>query len=748
MRRSTLLPAVLAAALLVPATPAVPQESRTGTPRHVARLDGFLTGPSEDAPVRVARRYVARHAAALGLAAGDVARLEQTRSSTSPAGVTHVTFAQTYGGIPAFEGFVRVNVARDGRVVNVVGSPVRGVGLESTRPALTARAAGAAFDARQRARLVIFGRTRLAWYLSGAKDGHLYVVDANSGRVLWRQSITHDVAGRTWDYYPVDRGSRADGHTQAFRTFPAGWLPERATVLNGRNAHVYADVADDDRADPADEIPSSRPGAWDYPAQLRVLGGGCTAFAPCTWDSAAHASWNAATGNLRQNATQIFYYVNRFHDWLAGAPFGFDKASGNFDGADKLEVQTLNGADTSDSPAGAPRPGGGFPDHDHVSNANMRTPPDGQRPRMQMYLFPGDADHPDLSGGDDASVVYHEYTHGLSNRLVTYPVGVSGLVGRQARAMGEGWSDWYAMDYLVGHGFDAGPVNFGFFANGSRPNRPDGTTLRSQPMNCLPGSATSTDGGDHCLGTAAAGDGGYTYGDFGKVVVDPDTQTPVPDVHGDGEIWGQTLWQLRDRLQADLGRAAGLERARLLVTEAMRLSPPRPSFLDMRDAILAADTATGGCDRPRIWDVFAQRGMGFRASTSGADDATPAEDFSLPPGGGTARAGPLTVSSQRIRCVLAAGLLVGLTSDDVAQATVSVGFDAKTARRIGHHAVAGRATTALTTPGRMIRVSVKLRRPAARALRRYRTAGLRVTVRLAGADGTAATLRRHVRLRR
>jgi extracellular elastinolytic metalloproteinase len=827
MRRSTLLPAVLAVAILAPgaaqAADPRPDSARaaverlrdrlghqavvdidpgTGTPRHVARLDGFLSGPSEDEPVDVARRYVADHSTALDLDAGDRARLQVAGSYMSSIGVTHVTFTQTYGGIPAFDSFVRVNVARGGRVLNVVGSPAGDARLASTTPALSARAARAAamrdagaagpvpevaarragpalttrFEDGEQARLVMIEGTRLAWYLSTIPDGaagdYVYVVDANRGSVLWRQRITDDIVGSVWDYYPVARGGPADGHTQLARTFPTAWLAETATVLNGPNAHVYSDIADDDRGDAADEIASSGPGAWDYPASLRVGGGACAAFAPCTWNSAVPRSWGTGTGNLRQNATQVFYYVNRFHDWLAGAPFGFDSASGNFEGADRLEAQTLDGADTSDAPGGPPSPGGGFPDRDHVSNANMSTPPDGQRPRMQMYLFPGDGDTPDLNGGDDAAVVYHEYTHGLSNRLVTLPSGASGLIGHQARAMGEGWSDWYAMDYLFGHGLDAGAVNFGFFVNGSRPNRPDGTTLRSQSMNCRPSSATSTDGGDRCLGTTAAGDGGYTYGDLGKVAVDPDTHAPVPEVHADGEIWGQTLWQLRDRLRADLGEAPGLERARLLITEAMRLSPPRPSFLDMRDAILAADTANAGSDRLRIWDVFRERGMGFYASTDGADDVTPIEDFNPPPttgrtpgpaapgpaeapepraGGDRPAAVPVAVPAQRIRSVLARGLVLRLTSDRAATATVSVSLDARTSRRTRHRGPAGRAKKTLSEPGRSVRVRVRLGRlpaRAARTLRGLRTAGLSIRVRLAGADGSATTVRRHVGLRR
>ena len=48
--------------------------------------------------------------------------------------------------------------------------------------------------------------------------------------------------------------------------------------------------------------------------------------------------------------------------------------------------------------------------------------------------------------------MYHEFTHGLSNRLVIDADGNSTLGNIQAGSMGEAWSDWYAMDYLVDTG--------------------------------------------------------------------------------------------------------------------------------------------------------------------------------------------------------------------------------------------------------------------------------------------------------
>jgi len=63
----------------------------------------------------------------------------------------------------------------------------------------------------------------------------------------------------------------------------------------------------------------------------------------------------------------------------------------------------------------------------------------------------------------------------------------------------------------------------------------------------------------------------------------------------------------------------------------MELSPANPSYLDMRNAILQADEIQGGHRNARIWRVFANRGMGYFASTLNGDDTTPFEDFSLPP---------------------------------------------------------------------------------------------------------------------
>jgi hypothetical protein len=311
--------------------------------------------------------------------------------------------------------------------------------------------------------------------------------------------------------------------------------------------------------------------------------------------------------NRNQAGNQLFYFVNNFHDHLRNAPgIGFDAASGAFEGtAGRVIAEVNDGAALN----------GGRPFCEDTNNANMTVFPVGAR--MQMYLWSGGCTpgvH-DVNGADDALIVYHEYTHGLSFRLVG-----DALNGPQSGAMGEAWSDWYAVDYLGAAGLQPDSPAPGELRPGVYEGFP---ALRTQGFDCPVGS-----GPPGCPGAGAAGPGGYTYGDFGKILCDP---TCRAEVHHDGEIWVETLWDLRNALIFAHGVAEGIFRARALITDGMRLSPPSPSFLDMRNAILQADVNRGFGDAYVIGTTFAARGMGLNARTAGDNDTAPVEDFTPPP---------------------------------------------------------------------------------------------------------------------
>src|SRR5262249_40954842 len=90
----------------------------TGTPRMLARLDGTRTGPASGSPLASARAYVEAHPATLGITQSDLDAMEAPVVRALPGDVSSVRWRQ------ASDHELRVNVAADGRVLNVLGSPV------------------------------------------------------------------------------------------------------------------------------------------------------------------------------------------------------------------------------------------------------------------------------------------------------------------------------------------------------------------------------------------------------------------------------------------------------------------------------------------------------------------------------------------------------------------------------------------------------------------------------------------------
>jgi hypothetical protein len=61
--------------------------------------------------------------------------------------------------------------------------------------------------------------------------------------------------------------------------------------------------------------------------------------------------------------------------------------------------------------------------------------------------------------------------------------------------------------------------------------------------------------------------------------------------------------------------------AMALVIEGLKLTPCGPGFVDGRDAILLADEILyAGANKCLIWEVFANRGLGFSANQGDADN--------------------------------------------------------------------------------------------------------------------------------
>ena len=118
--------------------------------------------------------------------------------------------------------------------------------------------------------------------------------------------------------------------------------------------------------------------------------------------------------------------------------YGFDEQSGNFQehnfsgkgkGGDAVVAMAQDGSGTN--------------------NANFATPPDGQRPRMRMYVW--DQQIPFRDGDLEAGIVIHEYSHGVSTRLVGGPANSGCLGWGEAGGMGEGIGDFFATMIRLQH---------------------------------------------------------------------------------------------------------------------------------------------------------------------------------------------------------------------------------------------------------------------------------------------------------
>jgi len=302
----------------------------------------------------------------------------------------------------------------------------------------------------------------------------------------------------------------------------------------------------------------------DHVCDLRASGTGGTFDEP--YEDAYGSTGDPAADRMAALAN-AFYWTNTIHDWLWG--LGFDETSGAF------QADNFGRGGQDGDPVRVDVHDGGT-----NNNATFSTPPDGYSPRMSLGLFTGLR----RDTAFDGDVIVHEYVHGLTNRLVAGPSSVSGLFLWHSGAMGEGWSDAYAADYT------GDPVM------GEYVTRNTTAGIRS----------VRYDQSDLTFGSFGLRSGVVPSGS-GKILF-------LPQVHSDGEIWASALWRLRE--------AIGSSAWGPLVTEALKLTPSRPSMLDARDAVVAAAAAQSvpACS---VWAAFAASGMGAAAALNPTQSGQP-----------------------------------------------------------------------------------------------------------------------------
>ncbi len=633
----------------------------------------FLSEPSSRKRSEILRDFIRENNRLVGVTDTQAVTLKVAADYTNPNGeLSYAHLEQEINGIPVFRGEVKAGFTQDGRIIRVINNLAPGLdyarlsndfgdALESVkaaaghirhdfkagdlaRNAAESKGAKVTFgtgDSATTAEKMYFptepGVAVPAWrvLIWQPVDAYYVIVDARDGTMLWRKNITNEQSqSATYNVYgnsnayidvadspaplspgPVDpnlgtqgvvipRVNRSlIGNEGPLSFNNNGWINDNANITDGNSNEAGLDLSAPDGVDAPMTGDTGCPGA------------GCRVFSS-TWNPPPGVGAQAPTdAQARRGAViQMFYIMNRYHDVLY--QLGFTEQARNFQndnfgrgglGADRVRSE---GQDSSGT-----------------NNANFSTPADGGRGRMQMYVWTGPT--PDYDGTADADIVIHEATHGTSNRL--HGNG-SGLSTNMAGGMGEGWSDFYAHAllaepsdpingvYTIG-GYATHLAAAGFTGNyyyGIRRFPKAVIAFTGGPNNRPHNPLTFADLNAGCNLT----DGAFPRGPFGVAQCDA--------VHNAGEVWSSALWEVRALMITRSGFAPGTQRVLQVVTDGMKLAPLAPTFLQERDAIIAAAAAlpTGAADA--VVDVregFRRRGMGFSSSIQSISPASVTEAF-------------------------------------------------------------------------------------------------------------------------
>jgi extracellular elastinolytic metalloproteinase len=340
---------------------------------------GNLTPPSTASPTAV----VAQFLRAQGRDAALIPSLVETSRGPARAGITQARFEQRVGGLPVYGTYAKAAVAADGvlrsLVENVVVPPAAIVAAGIGEPQAIAAAVAnlypnadtsvpGFFRAAPRASRVAIpkgagamsvGFVVQTWTERG-NQLHETLVDGN-GAILGVESRTSNDTYFVFTKNPSTTPQQlvagpGAGNAQS----PIGWLAgtQGSTHIRGNNANTYLDAVSDNASD----------------------GDGIAIVNGEFLTAADLASTPSSSANREVAVQNLFYLNNVMHDELYR--FGFVEAVGNFQ-----NDNFANGGAANDAVNAEAQDGGG------TDNANFATPPDGQAPRMQMYLWTGVGTH-------------------------------------------------------------------------------------------------------------------------------------------------------------------------------------------------------------------------------------------------------------------------------------------------------------------------------------------------------------------
>ncbi|MFJ1703816.1 M36 family metallopeptidase [Kitasatospora sp. NPDC088346] len=626
-----------------------PNELRASAAPSIA---GLAPGGGEAVPDAVyiahAKAYVASVTGAMGFAADEPAEFQADPTlTTTSEGMRVVSLQQTLNGIEVWGMAPKVWLHRDGTVDRVVGDTASvpadlpatpAVPAETALRVAAAKAAEArtlrtafgddllpaldvsagfervshqprsdqpmtfskgAFEEAVPARLVYLNmgeEIRLCWLFTFSREHFVAQYrafveadgrtrDPNAPEILYfYDTVRHAVTGRVFRRNPAESGfdladfplPTADYPTLPSTGLPAGFPLPWLDFVNGTVSTVGNNVAAVNAKD-------------RQPFEVPVDATGNSVFSP-------------PENTPEQFVTNIFFFCNYMHDFFM--MLGFTEEHGNF------QTKNVTGKGKGADPVLAFAHPGAV-----TGTANMATRADGQAAVMNMGMVTSTGRHT----ANDADVVFHEFTHGVTNRLVGGLLDADALNEDQSVAMGEGWGDYFA---LTTRNFSQSEERT---VTGSWVVKRSGG-IRQRPYDsAYPG--TFGDIGKGQGEVAGAGNGDLTY----------------QEVHDVGEIWCATLMELTRRVGTALGdKRRGYRVSWQAVVDGLKLTPKNPSFLVARDAILRALRALRGgaltpaeytAARLAAWEAFARFEMGFDAFSPNASFVGCRGGTAMPPAG-------------------------------------------------------------------------------------------------------------------
>ncbi len=587
-----------------------------------------------------------------------VDRLAPVSTGVTPAGIGErraldAAMARVHPGVRA----AWQQGAREGRTLRFDG------GAYFHRDALVTRVLAQGRDGRLAEAFLVETWTEKANLLD-------HTLVSGSAEVLWTERRTAD---DSYNVFAVDPAKGPQtvvaGPGAGNAESPQGWIAglQKSTRIKGNNVKAYLDVDNNNRPDSGGGL---------------VRGANFLAVA----DLAAQP---ATTTNRAAAVQNLFFLNNVIHDILYRQ--GFDEAAGNF------QVDNFGqGGVAGDGVQAEAQDGGG------INNANFATPPDGQAPRMQMYLWSGPEPTHELQVADGPlySAMGASFGPQLDTTGSTGSV-VAGNDGNPAPGGGTTTDGCEALPstvsgkvVLLDRGFCAFTVKVqnaqaagasgviiannattNIIAMGGTPTttitipsvmigQADGADLRTrvevavtmrsklvQPL-LIDGSLDSDivyheyghgltwrmignmsgplsgalgEGSSDTLAFLVNGDDAIAeYASSNPNGIRRNRYAGYPrtygavvgsSVHADGEIYGGTMWRLRE-----LWLASARSHDALFGhwVDSMNYIAPGPAYEDMRNGMLDAIAMTGGGDATArcalVWQAFAQFGIGDGAS--------------------------------------------------------------------------------------------------------------------------------------